>query len=305
MSTSALSLGQKVLNQRLLAEHCWSEAQAQAVYEELQQTYENDAVVNPNHSLMECMKSCNEQLRFLGLEIIVVAMPVAQPTLSSSSSQTSNEENEDQESGGGGNQKKQPTGTRTARHYCMVNKFPDGMAKQAWQAALFPQPAQQAFVKAVLAHLVAATTTPTTTSPQHQHDRPAVAAAASRSTLINLRTTPAAADASAPSILSLPLAEDTIDRMIAEQWIVLSSTVSSSSRASLSNRASANTMEEHDDEENDSPPKSVRQRGRSSIGGGGGNNRFVLGPRAFGELSYFLTEELGLDPQDLPVQIVL
>lgn len=205
-----LSTGQKIFNQRLLAEHCLVETQAQALYEELQQTYED----LQDLSLTDCIKSANAQLQYLGLEIVAISMP--------------SEEN--------GKKK-------TVRHYAMVNKFPDDIAKQAFQATVFQPASQQSYVKAVLEKLV--------------QD-----GATARSTLLNLKN-----DLAADSKITLLTAEDALERLLEEKWLVESS--------SSGNRRGSNAAE------------------------------IQLGPRAYCELSYLLTEEFGMDKDDLPQQIVL
>lgn len=124
--SEALSTGQQVFNQRLLAAHCMSELEAVELYESLQEQHDDLRGAR----LTDTIGVCNTQLQYLGLEIVAVNMP-------------SEEEGDD------ANNKK-----KSVRHYALVNKFPDDISKICFQAHLFQPPEQQAYVKAVLQKLV-------------------------------------------------------------------------------------------------------------------------------------------------------
>jgi hypothetical protein len=237
-----LSTGQKIFNQRLLAEHCLTERQAEALYEELQQTY---ADLEEFPSLIDCIKSANAQLQYLGLEIVAIAMPA------SASDADENDEDEDESENSHSNKKSKRASmtTSTVRHYAMVNKFPDDIAKQTFQAAIFQPPSQQAYVKAVLEMLV--------------QDR-----ATARSTLLNLKNTVSSAE----SKVTLSEAQDALERLLEEKWLTETTTKSATNKA--------------------------HRRGSNAA-------QVQLGPRAYCELSYLLTEEFGMDQESMPQQIVL
>ena len=118
--SEALSTGQQVFNQRLLAAHCLSEPEVTKLYKSLQEHHED----LQNVRLTETMGACNAQLQYLGLEIVAVILP-----------------SEDDPN-------------KNIRHYAMVNKFPDDISKCCFQSHLFQPPEQQSYVKAVLQKLV-------------------------------------------------------------------------------------------------------------------------------------------------------
>jgi Nse1 non-SMC component of SMC5-6 complex len=198
--SEALSTGQKVFNQRLLAEHCLSEAEAIALYEDVQKNYQD-----LKESFTQSLQSANAQLQYLGLEIVAISIP-------------------------------NPKGNKPERHYAMVNKFPDDIAKQAFQATIFQPASQQAYVKAVLEKLV--------------QD-----GASARATLLNLKN-------DIKEKIPLSSAEDALERLLEEKWLV----------------------------------ETGERRGSNGA-------EIILGPRTYCELSYLLTEEFGMDKDDLPQQI--
>jgi hypothetical protein len=130
------------------------------------------------------------------------------------------------------------TGTPT-RHYAMINSFPDDVAKQSFQTVLFQPPSQQAYVRAVFETLVEAK-----------------GAGVPRNTLLNVKN-----NLPEDNSLSLALAEDALDKLIEEKWLVL-------------------------------------EQGKK-----GRNANIFIGPRSYCELSYLLTEEFGMEKEDLPQQI--
>jgi len=209
--SEALTTGQQALNQRLLALHCLSDEDMAQLYAELQDTYADDL---EGISLVDTVSACNAQLQYIGLEIVAVNMPL-----------------------------KEEQG-KHQRHYAMVNKFPDDIAKTAFQSHLFQPPQQQAFVKAVLQTLVEASSG----EVDEQH--------VTRATLLNLKN-----DVQLPTITA---AEDCLQRLVEEKWV-------------------------------------VEVSGRK-----GSNNAVIqLGPRTYCELSYMLTENFGMEANNLPQQIIL
>jgi hypothetical protein len=255
--SQSLTLGQKVFNQRLLAEHCLSETQASALFEELQQTYPD--LSEGFNSLHDCIKSSNGQLRHLGLEIVAIAMPAKYGVVSVADEEEENEENDDdntmsQTSNSGPTKRSSSNplsgSSTTTLHYAIVNKFPDEVAKKTWQAAIFQPLTQQAFVKAVLERLSREGATP-------------------RSTLLNLKNTVSGSASS--ERITLGSAEEALERMLSDKWIV--------------------------------PAKSSKKGRRGTTLSSNGS--IVLGPRAFCELTYFLTDEFGMEAQQIPQQIVL
>jgi len=221
--SESLSVGQQILNQRLLAEHCLTEEETQELYASVAEYCDN----NDNSSLADTLASCNAQLQYLGLEIVAVNLP--------NHENRSNDENSD-------SSKQNNSSSKHQRYYAMVNKFPDDIAKAAFQAHLFQPPQQQAYVKAVLQKLC-----------QGDDD-----GTATRAVLLNLRN----------DLDKLPLAaaEDALERLLEEKWLT---------ETGNNKRRGSNAAE-------------IR-----------------LGARAYCELSYMLTDEFGMDPNDLPQQILL
>lgn len=118
--TSPLSSAQKVLNQRLLSERCVNETQLAQLYDTIvrQQGFDAEDIT----SVHDALASSNQQLKYLGLEIIAVHMP---------------------------------DGTR---HYAMTNMPNDVPAVTTTLHALWGGTAEHGLVWAVLGHLVENTT---------------------------------------------------------------------------------------------------------------------------------------------------
>jgi hypothetical protein len=134
--------------------------------------------------------------------------------------------------------------TTPTRHYAMINSFPDDVAKQSFQSVLFQPPSQQAYIRAVYETLVEAK-----------------GSGVPRNTLLNVKNNiqQKAAEGNNNNNISLSVAEDALDKLIEEKWLI------------------------------------VQGKGRNA-------NAFI-GPRSYCELSYLLTEEFGMDKEDLPQQI--
>ena len=71
--SESLSVGQQILNQRLLAEHCLTEEEAQELYASVAEYCDNEQ--GESSSLADTLASCNAQLQYLGLEIVAVNLP--------------------------------------------------------------------------------------------------------------------------------------------------------------------------------------------------------------------------------------
>jgi len=110
-----LSRGQKAFNQRLMAEHCLSDEKCREIWENLAQTSDMGA-----SSFEKSIARSNAQLRYCGLEIVAVSIR--------------DDNNE-------------PT-----RHYAMINKHNDDIAKKCFQITFTPK--QHAFVRCVFEKLV-------------------------------------------------------------------------------------------------------------------------------------------------------
>ena len=86
-----LTIGQKALNQLLLAGHCWSEKKALKMWNDLSQS----GLDMGGDDLHDTLTNCNKQLKFLGLEITAISFGNGQ------------------------------------RHYAMINTYVDDVAKIA------------------------------------------------------------------------------------------------------------------------------------------------------------------------------
>jgi hypothetical protein len=114
-----LTRGQKMLNQRFLAEHCVDEGRARQIWEDLSRENEQDM---GGSTLEDTLTSCNKQLAFVGLEIVSVSMR--------------DDENK-----------------KTAvKHFAIINKYPDEISMKAFEGLFHPQ--QHAFVRVLIAKLV-------------------------------------------------------------------------------------------------------------------------------------------------------
>ena len=232
--SEALSTGQQVFNQRLLAAHCLSEPELTKLYKSLQEQQEDLQGVR----MTETMGACNAQLQYLGLEIVAVILP----------SEEEDDHDDDQNN-------------KNIRHYAMVNKFPDDISKICFQSHIFQPPEQQSYVKAVLQKLVDSISGSTEDEDDDGDENtsrnrtPATRQnKITRATLLNLNR-----DAK----ITLASAEECLDRLLDEKWLLCNN----------------------------------QKRTNQSL--------VRLGPRAYGELSYLLTEEFGMEASDLPQQILL
>ena len=258
-----LGIAQKMFIQRMLAEHCWTEAQAELVYQECgKDDDERHHDLPPRSStpsspsLVDLIKWCNSHLSDFGLEIVSVTLPDSycyhpqeeEPERPHSRRSTS--------SAGTSGTSNSSKGSTSTKYYTMVNQFPDAITKDVYQNYLFQPPSLQSYVKRVLSHLA------------QSYPQPAA-----RATLLNLKHSAVPPphrpddDQKDPTVSSqqqqqqqpkvtLTLAEDMLERLLDEQWL----------------------RPVHGDA---SPPSSSR--------GGGAGTKIGLGPRAWGELSYFLT----------------
>ena len=93
--TEPLTRGQKMFNQRLLAEHCITQERTQQIWHDLEET----AGDMGGDTLEASLASCNQQLQAVGLEIVSVSMP----------------------------------SSPTQKYFCMINKFPDDVTKTSFQ----------------------------------------------------------------------------------------------------------------------------------------------------------------------------
>jgi Nse1 non-SMC component of SMC5-6 complex len=152
-----LARGQKAFNQRIMAEHCLSEKRAQAIWDELSAANDMGA-----SSFAKSIALSNAQLDYCGLEIVAVSVP-------------------NKEEGGS-----------TQRHYAMINKHPDEIAKKCFQNKFTPK--EHAFVRVVLEKIIEGPTP--------------------RSTLINLRS-----EVEDGNSFRLEAAEDTLQKMLVEKWL--------------------------------------------------------------------------------------
>jgi hypothetical protein len=120
----SLTRGQKMFNQRLLAEHCVTEEVARGIWNTIHEAADDDGM--GADSFEASVALCNTQLKFCGLEIVAVSI---KPPVGNNS---------------GSN--------KSLQHYAVVNMFPDAMAKKSFTNAFHLH--QYAFVRLVLEKLV-------------------------------------------------------------------------------------------------------------------------------------------------------
>ena len=178
--SEALSTGQQVFNQRLLAAHCLSEPEVTKLYKSLQEHHED----LQNVRLTETMGACNAQLQYLGLEIVAVILP-----------------SEDDPN-------------KNIRHYAMVNKFPDDISKCCFQSHLFQPPEQQSYVKAVLQKLV-----DSSSDDDDNNDDDDEKNTSRRNTTTTTITRAALLNLNRDAKITLASAEECLDRLLDEKWL--------------------------------------------------------------------------------------
>jgi hypothetical protein len=114
-----LTRGQKMFNQRLLAEHCIPESRARTIWKEIAASNENEGMGADTYE--ESLAVSNVQLKQCGLEIVAVSI-------------------------------KKEGGGKPESHYALVNIYPDEVAKKSFQHAFHSH--QYAYVRLVLEKLV-------------------------------------------------------------------------------------------------------------------------------------------------------
>ena len=280
--TEPLSPGEKLLNQRFMAEKCVTEQRAQKIWEELQQKGKMDG--SSSSSLEESLVKCNAALESASINLEVVGIVFPHPTSTSNGSnsedsQDDNEKNDDDEnddepSPASASQRSKRGMATTTKYLAMIHKHTPQQNQDQRQS-----PSQLAFVKsclggpvtmnhrrAILEHLVQHTTAP-------------------RSALINLKNNlkntvvsnendidnaNTATTATTPNMsYTLNMAENCVDEMLQEQWLVDVGALDGN-----------------------------RKNRRISM-----QSQLALGPRTFMELSDVLTEQFGMDESALPQQL--
>jgi hypothetical protein len=116
--SDALTRGQKMFNQRLLAEHCIPETRAREIWKEIASSNENEGMGADSYG--DSLAQSNEQLKYCGLEIVAVSI------------------------------KKE--GEKPESHYAIVNMFPDEVAKKSFLTTFHAH--QYAYVRLALEKLV-------------------------------------------------------------------------------------------------------------------------------------------------------
>ena len=251
-----LGIAQKMFNQRLLAEHCWTEAQAQHIYtDEILPSCSATGDSGPRDiSLIDTIKLCNSHLSDFGLEIVSITVP-------DYTNQDSNDDDDDEEEEDEERPQRHPISSNTIKYYTMVNKFPDTITKEVYQNYLFQPPTLQSYVKQVLLHLARHYPTPSTRatllnlknntnenlSSTTSHDGDGHASQATSTSVVVV----------APPKVSLSNAEDMLERLLDEQWVM---EVVTTNRNHKSQRRNSTT-----------------------------NTKIAIGPRALGELSYLIS----------------
>lgn len=286
--TEPLQRGQKMLNQRLLAEHCMTEAELKTLWNELRSAG-NDMGGN---TFEESIASCNNNLKLAGLEIVGISMLDA--------SQLRDENNDINSPGqlpssSSSNQssKRKPKKT-LVRYYSIINQYADDIAKKCFESMFQPQ--QQAYVRYVLEKLVELGPTSRTTILNYKNDVNQSYQNSNRTTTGNMplsqMTQNTANDIDDDgndndgnrvstkgkiSPLTLPMVEDTLDQLIEAKWLILVTNDHESSGGG------------------DKRPNSNGRRTSSSS-----NILIDIGPRSYLEISYLLVDEFGMEKDALP-----
>ena len=289
-----LSVVQKMFNQRLLAAHAWTEAQAHHIYtQELLPAVSNDNDDDDavdRVSLTETIQCCNGHLSDFGLEIVSITLPdYTKLQMNDHDDDDEEEEAQDDEEEEGDTEDRPPSNSKSSRrssttttrnsssttpattsttikYYTIINQFPDAIAKEIYQPFLFqPNGTLQGYVQHVVWHL------------SQQYPTPAA-----RATILNLKNsiphrrrsttnpmevavveTMVPPSSTAPSSVVLPSpkvtlsqAEDMLERLLDEQWLMEVVVLS----ATKNRRTSSSSH----------------------------NAKIALGPRTLGELSYLL-----------------
>jgi Nse1 non-SMC component of SMC5-6 complex len=251
---TSLAQGMKMFNQRLLAEHCLSDLDARALWEEIRER-EYD-MGEGTKSFEECIASSNDALKDAGLEIVGVSIP-----------DHSSESNQSPQN--------RPTKRSLVRYYSIINRFPDDVAKKCFQN-MFP-PQQQAYVRLVFEKLVEGGPATRATVLNYKNllnDNGRNSNQSSRLTMSQMTENTAEVpnedgdDTSVltKTVLTLPMVEDVLERLLAEKWLIMKLDGTGSRRSSNSSLVD-------------------------------------IGPRSYMELSYLLVDEFGMEKDDLPQQI--
>jgi Nse1 non-SMC component of SMC5-6 complex len=273
--TEPLGQGLKMFNQRLLAEHCLSEVDARALWDDIRQQ-QADVVSDMNGTTFEeSIASSNKELDFIGLEIVGISLP-------DKSSMVDEEQEEDDENIT--RKSKKTKKRKNVIYYSIINRFPDEIAKKCFQSMFTSQ--EQGYVRLVLEKLVEKGPTSRNVVLNYKN-------------LLDDSTGPGSSQSQRLSILSqrsgnnnnehdeddqndlvavkrpaltLSMVEDVLEKLLEEKWLICG----------------------HADSGNSN--NSNRRRSSNSF-------RIDIGPRGYMELSKILTEEFGLDKDDLPQQI--
>jgi hypothetical protein len=274
-----LTLHQKMFNQRLLAEHCWTEEVALHVYyNEILQQEPPMVILQQQHSvssnsksnrntnqkalvaeLMDTIKCCNAQLQYFGLEIVSIGIPISDPSSIVATMKNRSSRNKDADTAAEEDDVARPTPTKIQKYYTMMNQYPDNIAKDVFQNTLFQPPVLQAYVKLVLHHLL-------------QRPPPKTA---TRATLLNLKN-----DIPYDNVttkLTLSMVEDMMERLIEEHWLI-------EVRGNSPHPTPDNDVDDDDDDEDDNLHHNKKRR--SNIPSTKNSTRITIGPRSYCELSY-------------------
>ena len=162
-------------------------------------------------------------------------------------------------------------GKKLVRYYSIINRFPDDIAKNCFKK-LFP-PEQQAYVRLVFEKLVENGPTSRATVLNYKNilnDGNRNVSNSQRLSLSQRNNDDDDDDENNPNkagkiSLSLPVVEDIIEKLIDEKWLVF--------HVDGRNRRTSNSV------------------------------LIDIGPRSYLELSYLLTDEFGMEKDDLPQQI--
>lgn len=274
-----LQRGQKMFNQRLLAEHCLSESDAKILWNELREAG-NDM---GSDTFEDSIALCNNILKLAGLEIVGVSIP------------TPMSEDEDNNNGNeirspNSKSPKRRSKKSLVRYYSIINQFPDDIAKKCFEP--FFQPQQQAYVRFIFEKLVELGPTSRTIILNYKNDvnqnfgkttgnNPLSMSQLTQNTQNNNDDDEGiiASKGKIPP-LTLPMVEDILDQLVEGKWLVLVNGI---------------MMEQ----QSQSQTNNKKTRNRVSLS----SVTIDIGPRAFLEISYLLVDEFGMEKDNLPQRI--
>ena len=280
-ATQPLSIGQKMLAQRLLASHCLSESECHAIWEEWNANLaqvQGIEVGRATLSFDRCVAEINQQMKpGFGLEIRAVGLPSSQDN----NINNKNNKNSSNTNSNSNNKNK----IKMVKYYAIVNSFPDDIVTKCFGKKLTQ--VEHNYLHRVLCKLVADADASSDNNENDPDDKDSdqedddddddqgSGRSTTLVTLLNLRTEMPEAQR-----VTLAQAEATMKQLLEEKWLVATTTTTDTSSSSSKNSNNNNNNQ-----------KKYKRGNKTAI---------QLGARAYMELSHYLVEECGMEKDDLP-----